>query len=76
MSPALHGGFLTTGTPEKSLFILINKELWSTQYYLKVYFDFYIINITKMEILKVDTNNLSNIFFLLPLVMSYTFPKE
>ena len=35
MSPALDGGFLTTETPEKSLFILINKELWSTQYYVK-----------------------------------------
>ena len=29
-----------------------------------------------METLKANTNNLSNIFFLFPLVMSYTFPKE
>ena len=29
-SPALHGGFLTTGTPEKSLLFYINKELLST----------------------------------------------
>ena len=42
VSPALHGGFLTTGTPEKSLLIFIKKELLSTQYYVKVYFDFYI----------------------------------
>ena len=40
--PALHGGSLTTGTPDKSLLIFINKELLSTQCSVKVYFDFYI----------------------------------
>ena len=75
-SPALHGGFLTTGTPEKSLLFYINKELLSTSTMWKYIFIFTFINITKMETLKAIQANYLIFSFCSSLFCHTHFPES